>query len=153
MNCRRRTVDSLGLRPEELELERKPTTPVERLVVVDDHNRRNEGKDNKVVHVELVPESSESGYVLEGCYRYYRIFVPKRTSLSVQLLTHSGDPDMYVCNRFQFPTHEQHTWKSAGVGDDIVEVKVRAEEVGRGGRDEGVEWGEEHDWWCGSKRC
>ena len=34
----------------------------------------------------------------------------------------TGDPDLYVCNRDARPTHESHTWRATGVGDDLIQI-------------------------------
>ena len=112
-----RTVDELGLKPEQLVLSRKPITVPERLVVVEDLLRRKGGPEGNLQHHDLTPGRTESGFVLEGEYHYFRINVPRMMALEVRLVTISGDPDMYVCNRFPNPHQTQHTWKSAGVGD------------------------------------
>ena len=106
--------------------------------------------------------------------RYYKVFVHHRNvALELNLVTITGDPDIFVCNRNAFPTQTQvlrmqrmhrsvcclrapchmapwapahciqppasirrrrrqlsptpnptqHTWKSAGVGDDTVLIR------------------------------
>jgi len=118
-----RTVDELGLKPEELALDRKPKRAPEKLVVVEDQLRRQEGPEDVIVHIDLVPGNTEHGHVREREFRYYRIYVPRRTSLALHLVTISGDPDMYVCNRFPNPHQTQHSWKSAGIGDDLMDIQ------------------------------
>ena len=45
--------------------------------------------------------------------------------LKVELIAGQGDPDVYVCNRNQYPKQEPllHTWKSQDAGDDIIYIK------------------------------
>eukprot|EP00966_Prymnesium_polylepis_P240636 5565064-Prymnesium_polylepis.1 len=108
-----RTVDELGLRPEHLILDRKPKLIPEKLIVVEDLLRRRGGQEGNLQHQDLTPGHTESGHVLEGEFRYYRINVPRMTALEIRLVTARGDPDMYVCNRFPNPHQTQREPRAA----------------------------------------
>ena len=45
--------------------------------------------------------------------------------LRVKVTTVRGDPDLYMCNKHTHPTHEHHTWRATGIGDDVIKVRVR----------------------------
>ena len=56
-------------------------------------------------------------------YAFYCINVQPGLVLRVKVTTVRGDPDLYMCNRHTHPTHEEHTWRATGVGDDVIKIK------------------------------
>ena len=94
-----RTVDELGLKPEELVLPRRPATVQDRLRVVD--NAKDFEGNNKMGAPAHLLESGKkmSGAVKQFQYEYYKIVVPHRNvTLRVTVETVSGDPDVFMCS-------------------------------------------------------
>ena len=120
-----RTVDELGLTPDQLVLDPKPPEEPAKLTIVQATRRRKGGADSSSQYsFELEPGKRVADEVLEQSYVYYKIMVRQRNvSLKIELTAIVGDPDMYVCNRYANPQQTQHSWRSAGVGDDTVLIR------------------------------
>ena len=54
--------------------------------------------------------------------------VPHRNvTLKVTVVTITGDPDVFICNRNTNPTHRDHTWKSATSGATATQLLQRGQ--------------------------
>ena len=71
----------------------------------------------------LNPGRRTSARVHQHSYAFYCIDVQPGLVLRVKVTTVRGDPDLYMCNRHTHPTHEEHTWRATGVGDDVIKIK------------------------------
>ena len=71
---------------------------------------------------ELTPGVAVRAHVRRHQYWHAIVQVFDGLVLRVHLEALTGDPDLYVCNRDARPTHESHTWRATGVGDDRIEI-------------------------------
>ena len=71
----------------------------------------------------LNPGRRTAARVHQHSYAFYCIDVQPGLVLRVKVTTVRGDPDLYMCNRHTHPTHEEHTWRATGVGDDVIKIK------------------------------
>eukprot|EP00741_Cyanophora_paradoxa_P018386 tig00000204_g17752.t1 len=79
--------------------------------------------DPQVGYKVLVPGRPELERLLANSYRHYRFDVPHNTSrIVIYLGALSGDPDLYASFLWEYPSVEQHHWKSDREGDDAIEV-------------------------------
>ena len=53
---------------------------------------------------------------------YYAFELRERKVLVLTLEPQSGDPDVFVSSESKTPSQDVHTWKSAGLGDDVVTI-------------------------------
>ena len=119
-----RTVDNLGMHPDELDLDRKPLNPPEKLEVLQADYQDEAAQQGRAKPArELENAKRAFGYVKQFRYEYFKVVVPhKNVTLKIEIATVNGDPDIFVCNRNTNPTQGHHTWKSAGTGDDQITI-------------------------------
>ena len=48
-------------------------------------------------------------------------------TLKVTVVTITGDPDVFICNRNTNPTHRDHTWKWATSGATATQLLQRGQ--------------------------
>ena len=119
-----RTVDELGMHPDELDVGRKPAKPMEKLEIVKAEYMREEEQGRAKPARMLENGKKAYGLVRQFRYEYFKITVPhKNVTIKLMVSALSGDPDIFVCNRNANPQRTAHTWKSAGAGDDSVVVR------------------------------
>eukprot|EP00741_Cyanophora_paradoxa_P023646 tig00021608_g22840.t1 len=72
--------------------------------------------------VALHPGVPVSGQVLQGQYKYYRVRAVDVVFLKVSLEVRSGDADLFISNRTEYPTAEEYSWNSGETGSDSIVI-------------------------------
>ena len=52
-----------------------------------------------------------------GAHRYYVVRVAEGRRFTLRMRAYRGDPDLFVCNKYDRPHLERHTWKSTAAGN------------------------------------
>jgi len=82
----------------------------------------------KIVH-EVIPLTSEKmkRTVEPGSANYYMILLDKNSlndDIVLQCVALKGDPDLYVDQKYNFPSLKHHTWASEEKGDSVLFIPV-----------------------------
>ena len=120
-----RTVDELGMHPDDLALDRKPAEEFPTLRIVETVFHGDEQAQGRAKPARPLESGKKAyGSVEQFSYVYFKVTAPfKNMTVTVHVTAVSGDPDIFVCNRNANPTSSHHTWRSAGTGDDEVVIK------------------------------
>ena len=120
-----RTVDELGMHPDDLALDRKPAEEFPTLRIVETVFHGDEQAQGRAKPARPLESGKKAyGSVEQFSYQYFKVTAPfKNMTVTVHVTAVSGDPDIFVCNRNANPTSSHHTWRSAGTGDDEVVIK------------------------------
>lgn len=128
-------------------LELKPSSSVSVLetdIEVDIVNPLSSSENNQTILKPLAFRTSESGFVEEGQYVYYKFSIDNdmwniissgdaRIEIKLEAETDSGDTDLYISKHpLIFPTHHQHQWSSHDVGFKALILSSQDQNLGLG---------------------